>query len=243
MGGGGSTPLNITQISPGSPVSSRPDESRTFKAKVNKSNTIVKWKLDGNMVFAHQYPPANTELSYSTVAPSESGSHVLKIQAEKNGLTVSKTWIWYVDETVGNGQSSPSSNSFTENAVIAVDNAILYRRFDGTYYVEVHWSSLVCEGYRSEDHTSVTSCDQHLQFVVSWQVITYPGDPEPSYFEQGNEVSGYCAAVGTEVIELPPSFMNSSPSVRINLTVDCHLLKYFIPVTLPGSAFVSCSLD
>ncbi|ABE52079.1 hypothetical protein [Methanococcoides burtonii] len=241
MGGGGTPDLEITLISPESPISNYAGESRTFKASVNLNCNVLRWKLDGVVVQTNNYPTANTDYTY--IDDAVFGSHELKVEAEKDGVVVSKSWIWNVDEIAGTGQSSPDTNSATENASIEIDNSILYHKFDGTYYIEIHWSSLVCEGYRAQNHTIVTSCDQSLQFVITWQVITYPEDPEPAHFEREIEVHNYCNGEGIEVIDLPSHFMDSSTSVRINLTAECHALIYWIPTTLSGSAYVTCGID
>jgi hypothetical protein len=104
MGGGG---MLITLISPTSPVSNRAGESRTFKASVNMDNPIVRWKLDGVLVQAAMNLPANTEMSYT--ANAVAGIHELKVEAEKNGVLVSKSWTWNVDELI-----SSCSNSSTQ---------------------------------------------------------------------------------------------------------------------------------
>lgn len=241
MGGGYPPDLQITLVSPTSPVSNYAGESRDFKAKVNLNSDVLRWKLDGVVVQTNNNPIANTDYTYTDNAVF--GSHELKVEAEKSGVVVSKSWTWNVDEIAGTGQSSPDSNSVTEYAVIEIDNAILYKKFDGTYYIEIHWSSLVCEGYKVQDHTSVTSCDQFLQFVVTWQVITYPGDPETVHVEDEIEVNNYCTGEGIQTINLPSHFIDSSTSVRINLTAECNLLIYWVPTTASGSAYVTCSID
>jgi len=250
MGGGYPSNLQITLLSPTSPVSNYAGESRTFKTSVNMDNPIVRWKLDGVLVQEHiphegMDLPANTELSYTTTASF--GIHELKIEAEKNDVLVSKSWTWNVDEVVGGG-GSPSP-TVTANAVIDIDNATLHRKADGSYYVEIEWSYLVCEGYRNEDNTyGILGSEVNLEFIVTWQVITYPGDPTPISATKEIQLTNQCLAEGTETINLPEEFMNSSTTVTINLSTVCRVLKQFVlnipvEVSLTASASVSCDIN
>jgi hypothetical protein len=222
MGGGGGTPgLEITLISPSSPVSNRTGESRTFKAKVNKSNTIVKWKLDGVMVFGHLYPPANTELSYSTVAPSGSGSHELKVEAEKNGVLVSKSWIWNIDEIIDNCSKTHLSTS--GNVYIKIENATLYKRQNGTYYLDVDWFVHGCETYWQDPDFPATRCEMTVTIGVSWDYIGIPGEPLPYPPDQVQEIDS-CTKSGTNTFEV----QSRACSVNINLFVKCYRYMIFL---------------
>ncbi len=242
--GGGSTPeLQITLISPESPVSNYVGEVRTFKASVNQSNVIVRWKLDGYLVQGNNNPPANSEISYNYDAVF--GSHELKVEAEKNGVLVSKSWTWNVDEILGTCNSTPDGNSVRENAQIEIDEATLYRRFDGTHYVEVNWSGIAGMGYVADPETIVSSCEMSVKIIISWQVLTYPGDPEQQYVDTETEVS-YCNGEGTNTLDLPYPYDNITIVVYLN--TKCTMWKWLfdaIPIrlTLSDHAYASCRIN
>jgi hypothetical protein len=243
MGGGGTPELQITLISPESPVLNYAGESRTFKASVNQDNVIVRWKLDGYLVQGNNNPPANSEISCTDDAVF--GSHELKVEAEKNGVLVSKSWTWNVNEILGTCYSVVDGNSLKENAQIEIDEATLYRRFDGTHYVEVNWSGITGMGYIADPKTIVSSCEMSVKIMVSWQVLSYPGDPEPQYVETTIDVN-YCNSEGTNILDLPHPYDNITVVVYLN--TKCTMWKWLfdripIKLTLSDHAYASCRIN
>ncbi len=219
MGGGGTPALQITLISPESPVSNRAGESRTFKASVNLDNVIVRWKLDGVLVQAAMNLPANTELSYT--ADAVAGIHELKVEAEKNGVLVSKSWTWNVDELISSGSNSYMSDS--GNIYINIKNATLYKRPDGTYSVDIDWYVGACQSIvedNDDDFSPVTygpACKMIVTVGVYWNCLTYPGASADNILQQVQE---------TDIRE--PSGFNTFDSVYrectafVKVDVECY---------------------
>jgi hypothetical protein len=229
MGGGG---MLITLISPTSPVSNRAGESRTFKASVNMDNPIVRWKLDGVLVQAAMNLPANTEMSFT--ANAVAGIHELKIEAEKNGVLVSKSWIWNVDELISSCSKSHLSSS--GDISINIANAALFRRPNGTYYVDVNWSVQGC-GRLKLEYNFPAPCEMTVTTSVSWNYVGIPGQPSPYPPAQVQEID-LCSGSGFNSFEIE----SISCSINIQLHVKCY--AYFPPVPykiLVGFETDSCS--
>ncbi len=232
MGGGGTPELEITLISPESPVFNYAGESRTFKASVNQDNVIVRWKLDGVVVQTNNNPPANTEISYTDDAVF--GSHELKVEAEISGVLVSKSWIWNVDEVVGT--CSITHLSISGDVYIKIENATLYKRSNGTYYLDVNWFVQGCERLKLE-YNFPAPCEMTVTASVSWDYVGIPGEPSPYPPEQVQEIDS-CSGSGSNTFEVDSSHC----SVSIKLYVKCY--AYFPPIPskiLVGSEEDSCS--
>ncbi|MDK2834180.1 MAG: hypothetical protein PWP63_1267 [Methanolobus sp.] len=232
MGGG---TMLITLISPGSPVSNFSGESRTFKASVNMDDPIVRWKLDGVLVQEHipqEYMdlPANTELSYTTTASF--GIHELEIEAEKDGVLVSNSWIWNVGEIVSSCSNSYMSGS--GNLYIKIKNAILFRRPNGTYYVNVDWSVHGCETFRQESYP-YKRCKMTVTTRVSWDYIAIPGQPSPYPPEQVQEIDS-CSGSGSNTLEVE----SRNCVITIHLFVKCF--AYYTVLFLMEEESCSCYL-
>ncbi|HAE41898.1 MAG TPA: hypothetical protein DCG34_03140 [Clostridiales bacterium] len=187
MGGGG---MLITLISPMSPVSNRAGESRTFKASVNMDNPIVRWKLDGVLVQAAMNLPANTQMSYT--ANAVAGIHELKVEAEKNGVLVSKSWTWNVDELISSCSNSYMSSS--GNVYVKIKNATLHKRPNGTYSIDIDWyvgacQSIAAGSYNFSPVTYGPACKMIVTVGVYWNNLTYPGAPADNILQQVQETN------------------------------------------------------
>lgn len=233
MGGGGTPELEITLISPETPVSNYAGEARTFKASVNLDYAIVRWKLDGVLVQTNNYPPANTEISYTDDAVF--GSHELKVEAEKNGILVSKSWTWNVDELINSCSNFYMSES--GEIYINIKNATLYKRIDGTYYVYVDWSVNGCETTRQNAANGDLvlplpfegpCCQMIVTAGVSWDYIGIPGEPTPYPPDQVQEIDS-CSASGSNTFEVE----SSSCRVFIKLHTECFAHPIIGQLILP----------
>ncbi len=230
MGGGGTPELEITLISPESPVFNYAGESRTFKASVNQDNVIVRWKLDGVVVQTNNNPPANTEISYTDDAVF--GSHELKVEAEISGVLVSKSWIWNVDELVGT--CTKTHLSISGDVYINIENATLYKRSNGTYYLDVNWFVHGCQTLSQDPDFPATRCELIVTIGVSWNYIGIPGEPSPYPPDQVQEIDS-CSGSGFNKFEV----QSSECSVNINLFVKCYW--YLILLGMEEDS-CSCSL-
>jgi len=234
MGGG---TMLITLISPGSPVSDLAGESRTFKASVNIDDPVVRWKLDGVLVQEHipqedMDLPANTELSYTTTASF--GIHELEIEAEKDGVLVSNSWTWNVDEIVGNCSKTHSSTS--GDVYIQINNATLYKRSNGTYDVDVNWFVQGCERLKLE-YNFPAPCEMTVTTNVSWDYVGIPGEPSPYPPEQIQEIDS-CSGSGSNTFYIE----NNHCTVSVKLYVKCYAYFPPIPYKIPvGFEEDSCS--
>lgn len=209
MGGGG---MLITLISPTSPVSNRAGESRTFKASVNMDNPIVRWKLDGVLVQAAMNLPANTEMSFT--ANAVAGIHELKIEAEKNGVLVSKSWIWNVDELISSSSNSYMSDS--GNVYVKIKNATLYQKTDGTYSVDVEWSAHGCTRFNDQNLVGYKKCETVVTIRVTWNLLTLPGGSDP--YQQIVHRSDLCTISGSDRFD---GVSRPGCSITITLKAKC----------------------
>jgi hypothetical protein len=236
MGGG---TMLITLISPGSPVPSFSGESRTFKASVNMDDPIVRWKLDGVLVQEHipqEYMdlPANTELSYTTTASF--GIHELEIEAEKDGVLVSNSWIWNVDRVVNNCSNTYLSNS--GEIYIKITDANLHQRSDGSYYVDVDWFVHGCQttAQRAANGEIMLPldgpcCEMIITVGVSWDYIGQPGEPSPFPDNHVQEIN-LCSKSGSSTFEIS----NNECRVFVKLHTECfaYLISEAIPPYIPA---------
>lgn len=237
MGGGGTPELEITLISPESPVSSYAGESRIFKASVNQDDAIVRWKLDGVLVQTNNNPPANTDISYTDDAVF--GSHELKVEAEKGGVVVSKSWTWNVDRVVNDCSNSYLSGS--GEIYIDIESAILYERPNGTYYIHVDWFVHGCQttSQRAANGEIVLPldgpcCQMVVTTGVSWDYFGIPGEPSPYPSEQVQEID-LCSGHGSNTFEV----QSRECSVFVELHTECFAYPIVGGVVIPIRTMVA----
>ncbi|MHC1575952.1 MAG: hypothetical protein ACXQTE_01225 [Methanosarcinaceae archaeon] len=184
------------------------------------------------MVQTNNNPPSNTDISYTDDAVF--GNHELKVEAEKSGVLVSKSWTWNVDEVVGT--CSKTHMSISGDVYIKIENATLYKRPNGTYYLDVDWFVQGCERLKL-NYNFPAPCEMIVTTSVSWDYLGIPGEPSPYPPDQEQEIDS-CSGSGSNTFEV----QSRECSVSVNLYVKCY--AYFPPIPpkiLVGSEEDSCS--